>query len=305
MKNDIGECYHLFELEPGATPEAVKQAYRDLLKVWHPDRFPDPKLQRRATEKTKALNEAYLKLSAHLARVCTESLPSAEEGTEPEEAEEDLEMQGDLEGQPDFASTLESAQQGDWHSQIELAEMYRAGTEIPKNETEAFRWYLLAASQGNSEAMYQVGMGYLLGLGVEPDKNEALKWLSRLAYPETTEDSGFPSRMVEAQAGMAAIYYRTPGKPHDPAKGYGWLLLAVCYAHPWTDEVTPFNAEILAAAREKVAILQDAKSKLELELTPKQRAKGQQMAADLFRPKDYIEARVEQLMREKPNELQE
>ncbi len=44
----------------------MKQAYRELLKVWHPDRFPDAKFQKRATEKTKALNEGYQKITAYL-----------------------------------------------------------------------------------------------------------------------------------------------------------------------------------------------------------------------------------------------
>jgi len=41
MNDEIRECYQLLELEPGASLEAVKEAYRDLINTWHPDRFQD------------------------------------------------------------------------------------------------------------------------------------------------------------------------------------------------------------------------------------------------------------------------
>src|SRR5262245_26910078 len=50
-------------LEPGASEQAVKEAYRDLVKVWHPDRFgTDERLRQRAQEKLAAVNAAYDKL---------------------------------------------------------------------------------------------------------------------------------------------------------------------------------------------------------------------------------------------------
>ena len=57
---DISRCYEILGLKPSATPDQVKQAYRDLCKVWHPDRFGhDPRLQQKAQEKLKEINEAY------------------------------------------------------------------------------------------------------------------------------------------------------------------------------------------------------------------------------------------------------
>lgn len=53
-------------LEAGASREDVKKAYRDLSKVWHPDRFAeDPTLQRRAEEQLKAINDAYRHLESY------------------------------------------------------------------------------------------------------------------------------------------------------------------------------------------------------------------------------------------------
>ncbi|HVO30768.1 MAG TPA: DnaJ domain-containing protein [bacterium] len=49
----------------GASAEELKQSYRDLVKVWHPDRFlDDPRLAAKASEKLKEINEAWEALSA-------------------------------------------------------------------------------------------------------------------------------------------------------------------------------------------------------------------------------------------------
>ncbi len=53
-------------LESGASREEVKKAYRDLSKVWHPDRFAeDPALQKKAGEKLQAINDAYKCLQSY------------------------------------------------------------------------------------------------------------------------------------------------------------------------------------------------------------------------------------------------
>jgi hypothetical protein len=65
--DNIDRYYEILELNPGASIEEVKRAYRDLVRVWHPDRFSnDPRLQQKAQEKLKDINEAYEKLQAFL-----------------------------------------------------------------------------------------------------------------------------------------------------------------------------------------------------------------------------------------------
>lgn len=51
------------ELERGATLAEIVDAYRQLVQVWHPDRFAhSPALQQRAQDKLKQINEAYAAL---------------------------------------------------------------------------------------------------------------------------------------------------------------------------------------------------------------------------------------------------
>jgi hypothetical protein len=56
-------CLETLGLEPRASTHDIKAAYRDLAKVWHPDRFAhDPRLQQKAQEKLKEINDAYRRL---------------------------------------------------------------------------------------------------------------------------------------------------------------------------------------------------------------------------------------------------
>ena len=67
MTEEIKQCYRALDLEPGATPAEVKAAWRELVKVWHPDRFPnDAKLKAKGAAKLRDINRAYEILEAHL-----------------------------------------------------------------------------------------------------------------------------------------------------------------------------------------------------------------------------------------------
>ncbi len=57
---DLRTCYQILELRPGVSTTELRQTYRDLVQVWHPDRFShNPRLQRKAEAKLSQINQAY------------------------------------------------------------------------------------------------------------------------------------------------------------------------------------------------------------------------------------------------------
>jgi hypothetical protein len=65
MSRELSNCYEVLGVVEGASAQELKVAYRDLAKVWHPDRFAhDPRLQQKAQEKLKEINEAYEQLTS-------------------------------------------------------------------------------------------------------------------------------------------------------------------------------------------------------------------------------------------------
>jgi len=57
---DIRRFFDILELDRDATMDEAKRAYKDLVNIWHPDRFSNnPRLRQKAEDKLKEINEAY------------------------------------------------------------------------------------------------------------------------------------------------------------------------------------------------------------------------------------------------------
>ena len=57
---DPQRAYRVLGLAPGSSKEEVRQAYRDLAQVWHPDRFShSDRLEAKAQKNLKRINEAF------------------------------------------------------------------------------------------------------------------------------------------------------------------------------------------------------------------------------------------------------
>ena len=62
---ELRKCFEVLEVHQNGTMEEVRQAYKDLVKVWHPDRFAeDPRLRVRAEKRLKEINMAYETIKA-------------------------------------------------------------------------------------------------------------------------------------------------------------------------------------------------------------------------------------------------
>jgi TPR repeat protein len=128
------------------------------------------------------------------------------------------------EGSQKFRNTLAIAEQGDAEAQYAIGVMYHAGWEVTKDYAEEIRWWLLAAEQGHSAAMFQLGYHYWFGgEGVTQNGAEAIRWM-RLAAEHGERDA-----ILE----LGGMYYRGGAAPNQEAgppnyiQAYVWERVAV------------------------------------------------------------------------------
>ncbi len=108
--------------------------------------------------------------------------------------------------------------------------------------TALVAWMPLA-EDGDLNAMYNIGLIYDEGLGVETDKVRALRW-----YLAPAEEGD-----VAAQFNMATIYDFGKGVPENNEKAFYWYAAAARQA----DEQAQFNLGIMYANGEGVDIDHD------------------------------------------------
>lgn len=202
MNPQIIEFYRELDLEPGSNLASVRQSYRQLVKVWHPDRFGnDLKLQDVANDKLKKINFAYESLVAFIengAKAESSSFPEAKRKTKsPPKPSSKTPAASDIYSNGlrryyarDFKGAVkcfsQAAEMGDAKSQYALGFMLYHHTArnfftTSKLYAEAFDWWQKAAAQGNPNAQYMLGIFYQFGEGRPYDGTEARKWFERAA----------------------------------------------------------------------------------------------------------------------------
>ena len=66
-ESQIAACLELLDLPDAFTEAQLKQAYHDLVQVWHPDKHShNERLRKKADEKMKEINQAYEVLQSRL-----------------------------------------------------------------------------------------------------------------------------------------------------------------------------------------------------------------------------------------------
>jgi len=89
---NVAHYFQILEIEPEATQAEIKQAYRDLTLVWHPDRFCNsPRLQQKAEDKLKRINAAYEFLKSYQPQVSQAEAAPAPKPKQPAEPPIDCE----------------------------------------------------------------------------------------------------------------------------------------------------------------------------------------------------------------------
>jgi len=109
------------------------------------------------------------------------------------------------------------AERGNVEAQFALAQAYDRGRDVPKNKTEAIRWYQLAATQGDTFAQNALGDNYWEGTGVSKDDTEAVRWW-RLAAAQGFAPAQHSLGKILAGGGQ--------GIPTDKTQAYMWLALS-------------------------------------------------------------------------------
>lgn len=92
---DIDKALDILHLPKTVTPEEIKSAYRDLVRVWHPDRFGnDERLRQKAEEQLRLINEAHEALRHFTAEHPSDGGPSREVKTQADTTSAGIEIRG-------------------------------------------------------------------------------------------------------------------------------------------------------------------------------------------------------------------
>lgn len=113
--------------------------------------------------------------------------------------------------------TIAAANGGNAEAQTKLGRMYDAGQGVPQNNSEAAKWYQLAAKHGFAEAQNIVGTMYQYGQDVAQNDGEAVRWYRLSA------DQGF----APAQLNLGIMYQNGTGVEKNEAEALRWYQLAV------------------------------------------------------------------------------
>lgn len=154
----------------------------------------------------------------------------------------------------DINRTREAALRGNPVAQFFLGLAYYEGySGLPKDRSEAAKWWRKSAEQSFREAELGLGDLYYLGDGVSQDYQEAYKWFRRAAVHGETMSC----------LRLSTMYIKAQGVSQDLVQAYAWLS-----AHRPKDEA------MRAKQRQFLSVL-------EAKLSASQLLKAQAMADEL------------------------
>jgi hypothetical protein len=117
---------------------------------------------------------------------------------------------------------LPEAQDGNPVAQSILGSMYWEGDGVPKSYQQGAFWFQEAAKRGDAFGQYSIGYGYEFGLGVPKDYSKAFTWYSRSA------EQGYS----EGQFRLAGLYFNGKGVAENPYYAVKNFTAAAEQGHP-------------------------------------------------------------------------
>lgn len=131
------------------------------------------------------------------------------------------------------------AEKGEARAQFKLGVCYETGQEVPRDSTEAIRWYRRAAVQGYQAAMWNLWGMYRRNQGIPSERQTAHLWLLQAAQ------EGDPvAQYFLAEASMNGTY-----EPPDLVKAYMWLILSTNKSFPPAITLEDLLARQLSASQ--------------------------------------------------------
>jgi TPR repeat protein len=72
-----------------------------------------------------------------------------------------------------------AASQGDADALSNIGHLYFSGYGVPQDYSQAMEWFQKAADQGETKAQICLGLMHECGLGVSEDKEKAIEWFRK------------------------------------------------------------------------------------------------------------------------------
>ena len=111
---------------------------------------------------------------------------------------------------------IQAAEQGNADAQFNLGVCYRNGYGVPQDYNKAVEWFSKAAEQGEAYAQCNLGYCYEIGYGVPQDDSKAVEW-----YRKAAEQGN-----ADAQNNLGVCYEKGYGVPQDYNKAVEWYRKA-------------------------------------------------------------------------------
>jgi len=126
---------------------------------------------------------------------------------------------------------------------------YREGTGVEQDYAEAAKYFSKSAELGYPGAQFNLGMAYLQGLGVEQNDARAVQLFEAAAK----------EAYLSAQFNLALSYFTGRGVEKNPVRAYYWARLAAVGGHPTGPRLSEDAAALLTPKQRSEADSQIAK----------------------------------------------
>ncbi len=120
-----------------------------------------------------------------------------------------------------------AANMGLAHAQIMLGIIYSQ----MDNHIEATKWFLMAATNDDAQAQYEIGKRYYFGIGIDKNESEAISWLSK-SVEQNNPNAQYMVGSLKLQKYTKDSKSELPENMKDKTECYDLILKAAEQGHP-------------------------------------------------------------------------